>query len=259
MRAPRRPRPAPDVGHRVPATAHNRFEESLRRARTANAIWWNEEHNLTIDLRAHLPVRKAALAIAAATRAPDADATLYLFDAELSQLLAGRRSWGDLAETIEVRREFTEDWCARRSELPARLGDADVTDTVLQGVVGSSTATTPRPWRNVGVLHGMGTSAGTASGPARVVRSSADLTAVEPGEVLVCEATSPSWTPVFERLAACVCDTGGMLTHAAIISREQGVPCVCAVGSATSTIATGDVLYVDGSAGVVALVAARPA
>jgi pyruvate,water dikinase len=103
------------------------------------------------------------------------------------------------------------------------------------------------------VLTGLGVSAGVARGPARVVRTPDQLPDVRTGEVLVCEATSPSWTPVFERLAGCVCDSGGMLAHAATISREYGLPCVCAVGDATSVISDGDFVEVDGTAGTVRL------
>jgi phosphohistidine swiveling domain-containing protein len=75
------------------------------------------------------------------------------------------------------------------------------------------------------------------------------LARVRAGEVLVCEATSPAWTPVFDRIAACVCDQGGMLTHAAIIARELGVPTVCAVQTGTARIRTGDLVEVDAAAG----------
>ena len=58
-------------------------------------------------------------------------------------------------------------------------------------------------------------------------------TRCEPGEILVCGGTTTEWTPAFGIIAACVCDTGGSLTHAAIVSREYGIPCV--VGTAIAT------------------------
>jgi pyruvate,water dikinase len=100
-------------------------------------------------------------------------------------------------------------------------------------------------------LSGRPASAGVARGTARIVVTPEDLHRLEPGDVLVCEATSPSWTPAFVTLAACVCDSGGTLTHAAIICREYGLPCVCAVGVATRTIRDGDLVEVDGGAGTV--------
>ena len=76
-----------------------------------------------------------------------------------------------------------------------------------------------------------------------------DLHRIEPGEVLVCEATSPNWSPAFAKISGCVCDGGGTLTHASIVSREYRVPCVVGVGRATSVIQDGDDVEVNGTAG----------
>jgi pyruvate,water dikinase len=78
-----------------------------------------------------------------------------------------------------------------------------------------------------------------------------ELHRLTPGDILVCESTSPNWTPAFAKIAACVCDGGGMLSHAAIVGREYGVPTVTAVGLATVVIADGDEIEVDGDAGTV--------
>ena len=81
-----------------------------------------------------------------------------------------------------------------------------------------------------------------------------ELHRIEPGEILVCEATSPNWTPAFAKIAACVCDSGGTLTHAAIVAREYRVPAVVGTAVATNVIATGDLIEVDGTTGVVRVV-----
>ena len=81
---------------------------------------------------------------------------------------------------------------------------------------------------------------------------------IEPGEVLVCEATSPNWTPAFAKIAACVCDGGGTLSHAAIVGREYGVPTVTAVGLATMVISDGDEVEVDGTTGRVTVLKQAP-
>ena len=70
----------------------------------------------------------------------------------------------------------------------------------------------------------------------------------------MCEATSPNWTPAFALIAGCVCDGGGSLTHAAIVSREYGIPCVVGCSVATSRIRTGDLVEVDGAKGTVTIV-----
>jgi pyruvate,water dikinase len=76
---------------------------------------------------------------------------------------------------------------------------------------------------------------------------------LEPGEILVAPVTSPSWTPVFGKIAAAVSDIGGIMSHAAIVSREYGLPAVVGTGTATSRIRTGDRLRVDGDAGTVTI------
>lgn len=101
------------------------------------------------------------------------------------------------------------------------------------------------------LLRGLAVSPGKVRGTVRQVTDVSQLDRARPGDVMVCEATSPSWTPVFSRLGACLCDSGGVLTHAAIISREYGVPCVCALGVAMQVLRDGDLVEVDGSAGTV--------
>ncbi len=241
------------VHSRLGRTARARLDAALDVALRANAVWWNEEHNAWIDLRVHLPVRRGALALAAVVGAPRPDDGLFLFRSEAVELLHGSASWGTVAERVDARREYLAGWAGRRAELPPRLGSGEPgADPVLDEILGAAQPAAARDGR---VLHGLGVSAGVARGPARVLRTADRLPDIRAGEVLVCEATSPSWTPVFERLAACVCDSGGMLTHAAIISREYAVPCVCAVGEATQAIADGDLVEVDGTAGTVRIVA----
>jgi pyruvate, water dikinase len=77
-------------------------------------------------------------------------------------------------------------------------------------------------------------------GPARVIRSSAELEQLQPGEVLVTEMTDPDWEPVMKRAAAVVTDRGGRTCHAAIVSRELGIPAIVGTGTGTSSIRTGE-------------------
>ncbi len=102
-------------------------------------------------------------------------------------------------------------------------------------------------------LTGFAGSPGVAEGPARVILSVEELTAVQDGDILVCPITAPSWAPVFGRIKAAVSDIGGIMCHAAIVSREYGLPAVVGTGFATKKIKTGQRLRVDGSTGVVTL------
>ncbi|HEV7988584.1 MAG TPA: PEP-utilizing enzyme, partial [Candidatus Binataceae bacterium] len=75
------------------------------------------------------------------------------------------------------------------------------------------------------------------------------------GEILVAPVTAPSWAPVFSKISATVTDIGGMMSHAAIVCREYGLPAVTATGSASAVIKTGQRLRVDGGAGTVEVLA----
>lgn len=102
-------------------------------------------------------------------------------------------------------------------------------------------------------LTGMAASPGTVEGPARVVRSTDELDDIQQGEILVTPVTAPSWAPVFGKIKATVTDIGGMMSHAAIVCREYGLPAVTGTGNASSTIRTGQMLRVDGSTGEVTI------
>jgi pyruvate, water dikinase len=100
-------------------------------------------------------------------------------------------------------------------------------------------------------LTGAAASAGTAEGRARVLNDPKELGSVQDGEILVCTITSPAWAPIFPKVNATVTDIGGVMSHAAIVSREYGKPAVVGTGRATAVIRTGQLLRVDGTAGVV--------
>ena len=101
------------------------------------------------------------------------------------------------------------------------------------------------------VYTGIGASPGSVCGTARTVRSIDEFSAVRPGDILVCRTTDPAWTPLFGVVAAVVTETGGMLSHAAIVAREFGIPAVLGIAEALTKIGTGTTLVVDGSNGTV--------
>ena len=74
------------------------------------------------------------------------------------------------------------------------------------------------------------------------------------GEILVCGSTSPAWAPIFSKIKATVTDVGGVMSHAAIVAREYGLPAVVGTGRATAQIRTGQMIRVDGTEGTVTLV-----
>lgn len=104
-----------------------------------------------------------------------------------------------------------------------------------------------------GLLRGLAGSPGLVRGRARVIRSLAEMNKLQPGDILVAEATMPPWTPLFGIASAVVTDVGGILSHCAVVAREYQIPAVVGVGTATATIRDGQMVEVDGNNGVVRL------
>lgn len=102
-------------------------------------------------------------------------------------------------------------------------------------------------------LKGMAASPGVVEGFARVITGPEQLGELQQGEILVAPVTAPSWGPVFGKITATVTDIGGMMSHAAIVCREYGLPAVTGTGSASTKIKTGMRLRVDGSQGIVTI------
>ena len=101
------------------------------------------------------------------------------------------------------------------------------------------------------LLQGLGASPGIAAGPVRVLSSPSRSAELHDGEVLVAPMTSPDWVPLMRRAVAVVTDSGGMTSHAAIVSRELGIPCVVGTREGTHRLTTGQVVTVDGTAGTI--------
>ncbi len=236
------------------------FNPALESVQHANFAWWNDEHNFLIDLRTTLPLRRAALAIGEAAGADRPDDTCFLFWPELRELCAGKRDWTSFHNVVSERRGYYEYWYDRRPEMPKVLGtipDGGVQDPVLIEIFGMHHhffESIRNQDKQVDTLVGVAASTGVVKGTARVMFTADGLHSIQPGEILVCESTSPNWTPAFGKIAACVCDGGGTLAHASIVSREYGIPCVVGVGTATRMIKTGDTIEVDGGKGVVRVI-----
>ena len=113
----------------------------------------------------------------------------------------------------------------------------------------------PQPAKTGEVLNGIGGSAGQYQGPARVGMDLPAAMAVEPGEVLVAPLADAAWTPLFLVAGAVVVDVGALNSHAVVVSRELGIPCVLSLEDATARLRDGMLLAVDGTAGTVTVVA----
>ena len=176
------------------------------------------------------------VALAADGRVAAADDIWFLTLPDARRALAGEDMHARVAERrAEYRRE------ERRRHIP-RVLLSDGTDAEAAF---ASPATD-------GAIRGTPASPGTARGVAHVMLSPAGAR-LEPGEVLVAPATDPGWTPLFLTASALVMEMGGMMSHGAVVAREYGIPAVVGVPEATTRIATGADIVVDGSAGTVAI------
>ncbi len=101
------------------------------------------------------------------------------------------------------------------------------------------------------LLRGLGAAPGSASGTARVLTSLADAGQLDDGDILVTHMTAPDWVPLMRRAAAIVTDSGGMTCHAAIVSRELGIPCVVGTSEASRKLRNGEVITVDATRGLI--------
>jgi rifampicin phosphotransferase len=100
-------------------------------------------------------------------------------------------------------------------------------------------------------ISGIAAAQGVYAGPARVVMDETDFGKVRPGDVLVCPITSPVWSVLFPSIGGLITDTGGVLSHAAIIAREYRLPAVVGTGNATSLLVDGQLVTIDGGRGTV--------
>lgn len=117
----------------------------------------------------------------------------------------------------------------------------------------------PKLDRGEALVTGTPTSAGTATGPVRVIREPAEFGKLRGGDVLVCPYTNPAWTPLFQRACAVVVDAGGSGSHAAIVAREYGIPAIMGTADGTTVLTDGQLVSVDGNTGTVTAVPAEAA
>ncbi len=175
-------------------------------------------------------VVEAGLRLARDGRLSDPRDVFMLSIHELADLAQSRHGSGTLTRSIAFRRAMYEGY--RDVTPPHELGG----DTVAAPPVS-------------GGLAGLGCSPGVAEGTARVIASLSDIGELRAGDILVTRFTDPGWTPALGLIAGVVTEVGGMLSHAAVIGREYGIPAVLNVTGATEAIQSGQRIRVNGSTG----------
>lgn len=166
-------------------------------------------------------------------------------------------------EEIERRRVIVDALKTARPQPALNTPPESITEPFTRMLWGITTEQVEQ-WLNAGDapkgsgLRGMAASPGTVVGQARVIQDADQLSEVQPGEILVATITAPSWGPIFGRIKATVTDIGGMMSHAAIVCREYGLPAVTGTGTASTTIKTGQWLRVNGTKGTVEILEHPP-
>jgi pyruvate,water dikinase len=210
-----------------------------------------EDHNFYIDQVGlsvqRVPALEAGRRLAASGRIAKPEDVFFLHYDELQDALRGGE--GDLAEVVaRRRRERAEGQAltpppALGTPPPPELGD----DPMLAKFFGVPPDKNPDPR----IINGNAASAGTITGTARVIMSLDQADRLGRGEILVCPATMPPWTPLFAIASGVVTDHGGVLSHTAIVAREYQIPAVVGTKLGTSLIRDGQTVTVDGTAGTV--------
>jgi phosphohistidine swiveling domain-containing protein len=241
-----------------PGPIVERFEFLLKAAQEANII--AEDHNFWIDGRSLYRVRRVLLEwghrLASAALIEQPSDVFYLTLDELREIgraLAGGFLPGGRHREVAARQA---EMAYYRTITPPRLlgtppAGRPAPSTLGGRALGRFVGTPPQQDTDPRLIRGHAGSAGLVRGPAMVIATLAEADKLRQGEVLVTRATAPAWTPLFATAAAIVTDTGGVLSHCAVVAREYRLPAVVGTGVATARIRDGQMLEVDGTAGIV--------
>jgi pyruvate,water dikinase len=251
------------VRTKVPKAQQAAFDKLLEEARLTYRL--RDERGIYSDIWAAGIMRRAALAAGRRAEQQGRIAShLHMLDADLQEMCALVSGTGQApgAEALASRAAYRTSYSAR--DMPHVLGPAAAPPpdlaalppaearlmralfSALEHLFGSSSAK-----HEATVVHGLGASKGVYEGPARCVRGPADFDRITQGDVLVTESTSEAFNILLPLLGAIVTDNGGLLSHAAIVAREYGMPGVVGTRDASERIADGMLLRVDGDTGEV--------
>lgn len=240
------------AGYPQPVLA--RFETLLKAAQIAAVV--HEDHNFWIDQRMFYHIRRLILEFGGRfAQAGTLEAVNDVFYLTPEELQNGR--------DIPIKRLAQE----RKAEMehfsrvtpPPMLGTApafEMTDggSMIRALFKGELSQPNTSNGEANKVKGLPGSAGVVRGTARVIHSLAEAGKLQPGDVLVAVVTEPPWTPLFATASAVVTDSGGVLCHSAVVAREYRIPAVVGTGHATSTFHDGQLLEVDGNAGIVRVV-----
>ncbi len=223
----------------------------------------NEFYTISMPLAlARVATLEASKRLVASGAIPAADDVYYL---RCDEVAAGLRAPRDYSETVASRRDAmraaeafdppatygVEPPLPPMDILPREMREAMESMVWVQETVFESEQSQTHTAAGATEIRGRAAARGVVTGTARVIMGEHEFGKLQPGDVLVCPITSPVWSILFANITGLVTDTGGILSHPAIIAREYGIPAVVATGNATALIRDGQRIEVDGDAGIV--------
>jgi pyruvate,water dikinase len=234
-----------------PQPVIEQFATQLDKAQ--KATYMLDEHTYWMELAPNYHLRQLLLAIGGALQAATcleaADDIFYLHLAELRALAANptpqlaliAERKADLAHWAQVPPPPTI------GPFPTEMPPSNPVMDVIFALFGMPLPPPEDPM----LLVGYGASPGVVEGPVKVLHSVREVAKLAPGDILVTNMTTPVWTPVFANAAGIITDSGGMLSHPAIVAREMGIPAVVGTGQASFVLQDGQRVRLDGGTGQV--------
>lgn len=245
--------------HTYPLPVVEHFEFLLKAAQVGYRL--KEEHIYWLDATVTYQTRRLVLEIgqrlAHAGIIEGRDDVFYLHLDEVQEA-AATPSALDRRAVIKARQAMQQQFAARTP--PPALGtlpSGPPPDSPVIRMFFSVEGDMPPPSERPDEVRGNAGSPGVVQGVAKVVRVLADAAKLAPGDILVAVTTAPAWTPLFGSVGAVVTDSGGILSHCAVVAREYGIPAVVGTGVATTVIQDGQTIEVDGNAGVVRILCSK--
>jgi pyruvate,water dikinase len=227
-----------------------RFDTLLQLAQRYSLLREEQSSTLTLGwpVMRQCVLKLGAAAAAAGVIDGEADAFFLTRPELVGSAVGGSKEM--LQATVRSRRERWES--QRRPAAPLALGTMP---RLLERMLGSLEVVRSEHAVPEGALRGEPASPGRATGPVRIVRDVSDFDKFQQDDVLVAQQTAPAWTPLFAKAVAVVTDGGSLAAHASLVAREYGIPAVVATGDATIRLIDGQLVTVDGSAGIVEVLA----
>ncbi|HLG10511.1 MAG TPA: PEP-utilizing enzyme, partial [Dehalococcoidia bacterium] len=228
-----------------------RFDELMEAAKYNLRV--TEDHSFWIDQMGTAAFRRFCFALGQrlAERGvlAQAEDVFFLYKQELRE---AAKNGGDLKAAVAERRAEMEKWA--KVVPPFHLGHSTPhnDDPFFVAMVDKMLGLLPvEPSTDPDVITGVAASPGTVQGVAKVVRSLTEASKLQPGDIMICEMTVPTWVPLFATVKAVVADSGGILSHCAIVAREFHLPAVVGTRVGTEVIKDGMRVTVDGTKGLV--------